>query len=338
MVGRDYWGTADTCQIVKCSAGYTLNNGLCVKCPAGSVCTPENPTPLPCAVLTDGEYTLSEPGSDSIEKCYRQCEPYKLQNGTAVPRTETAIYPNVCEYDGISDSGNPCEISGDFCIETSCKHNFELINQMCIPCAREYAISYKENGNCVVESCENGYHPNGQYCQENITKCTVPNAVAATQTWNIAKNAYDECIITECADGYHLTANTCQSDEQVCELPHGIGVRTWNHSKNEWGDCIATKCEPGYTMDSSLTNEYWEQCGRCNNMYAENGELAVSGYVDGCEIAACMYQGEKYALVNNECLFICRDISVADDGTGSQHWDDDTKKCVRECQPGYMQW
>ena len=139
-------------------------------------------------------------------------------------------------------------------------------------------------------------------------------------------------------NGYHLTANICQSDEQVCELPHGIGVRTWNHSKNEWGDCIATKCEPGYTMDSSLTNEYWEQCGRCNNMYAENGELAVSGYVDGCEIAACMYQGEKYALVNNECLFICPDISVADDGTGSQHWDDDTKKCVRECAPGYMKW
>ena len=259
-------------------------------------------------------------------------------SGTSVPSSDKAYYPKYCEYSCVSTTGNPGKDVNGICVETSCYFNFEMINGKCQPCNRPFAISYKPNANCVVESCALGYHPNGQYCEGDVIECTAPNAVVATRTWNHKKNAFAECVIEECADGYHLTANICQSDEQVCELPHGVGVRTWNHQDGIWGDCIATKCEPGYTMDSSLTNEYWEQCGRCNNMYAENGELAVSGYVDGCEIAACMYQGEKYALVNNECLFICPEISVADDGTGSQHWDEDTKKCVRECQPGYMQW
>ena len=170
-------------------------------------------------------------------------------------------------------------------------------------------------------------------CEADVSNCTAPNAIAATQKWNAQKNAFGECIITECADGYHLAANACQIDEQVCELAHGIGVREWNHNTNTWGECIATKCDPGYTNDRSMTNELWEQCGRCNNMYSANGELAASSYVAECEIASCMYQGEKYALQNNECVLICDTYS---DETGARRWDG--KKCVTECEDGYMAW
>ena len=186
-----------------------------------------------------------------------------------------------------------------------------------------------------MESCASGYHPNGQQCEDDVIECSAPNAVSAKQTWDTTRNAFGTCMITECEAGYHLGANTCQVDEQVCELEHGVGVREWNHKTNTWGECIATKCEPGYTNDPSLTNELWKQCGRCNNMYSANGELAASSYVQGCEIAACMYQGELYTLENNECRLICDTYS---DETGSRRWNASRKKCERTCEPGYTSW
>ena len=68
-------------------------------------------------------------------------------------------------------------------------------------------------------------------------------------------------------------------------------------------------------------------------MYGANGELAVSSYVQGCEIAACMYQGELYTLENNECRLICDTYS---DETGSRRWNGN--KCEFDCKPGYTSW
>ncbi len=339
MTGRDYYGTnvKDTCTIKLCVAGYTLSNGVCVKCPAGAICDPSGGSdePQSCATLTGGTHTESALGSDSKDDCFKVCEPYAVENGTAVPVTDTVFWPNDCEFKGQSVNGNPCDIVDGVCVETSCNYNFEMVNGVCKPCAREHAISYKTNGNCVVESCANGYHPNGQACEVDVIECTAENAVAATQTWDAGRNAFGACIITQCADGYHLGANACQIDSQVCELEHGVGIREWNHKTNTWGECIATECDPGYTNDRNLTNELWEQCGRCNNMYSANGELAVSSYVNGCEIAACMYQGELYALENNECRLICDEYS---DETGSRRWNASRKKCERTCEPGYTSW
>ena len=170
-----------------------------------------------------------------------------------------------------------------------------------------------------------------------MTGCVAPNALAATQVWNPSKNAFGECIITKCDAGYHLAANACQVDEQVCELEHGIGLQEWNHNTNTWGECIATECDPGYTNDRSQTNELWKQCGRCNNMYSADGDLAASSYVQECEIAACMYQGEKYILENNECRLICNEF---EDETGRRYWDNNKKKCIHDCneEKGYVQW
>jgi hypothetical protein len=207
---------------------------------------------------------------------------------------------------------------------------------VCVPCVRENAISYKQgDNNCVVEACQTGYHPNGQKCEKDVIACEAPNAVAATQKWDDDKNAFAECIVTECAEGFHVEVNTCQADEQVCEVEHGVGVRVWNHKANVWGDCIATKCDPGYTNDRNQTNELWKQCGRCNNMYGSNGELAASTYIEECEIASCMYEGELYTLDNNECLLICDSYS---DETGSRRWNSASGRCEHVCAPGYMEW
>ncbi|MBQ8686313.1 MAG: InlB B-repeat-containing protein [Alphaproteobacteria bacterium] len=343
MSGRDYYGAnvADTCEIKVCAAGYTLADGKCVECPEGYVCDPNDPDnpgkPKSCSVLTGGTHTMSDAGAKSVKDCYQQCEPYEVVNGTAVPVEEKAYYPAECDYEGRSDTGNPCEIVDGVCIETSCNYNFELINGVCKPCARENAITYKQNGNCVVESCASGFHPNGQACESDVTGCVAPNALAATQVWNPSKNAFGECIITKCDAGYHLAANACQVDEQVCELEHGIGLQEWNHDTNTWGECIATECDPGYTNDRSQTNELWKQCGRCNNMYSADGDLAASSYVQECEIAACMYQGEKYILENNECRLICNEF---EDETGRRYWDNNKKKCIHDCnkEKGYVPW
>ena len=343
MSGRDYYGAnvADTCEIKVCAAGYTLADGKCVECPEGYVCDPNDPDnpgkPKSCSVLTGGTHTMSDAAAKSVKDCYQQCEPYEVVNGTAVPVEEKAYYPAECDYEGRSDTGNPCEIVDGVCIETSCNYNFELINGVCKPCARENAITYKQNGNCVVESCASGFHPNGQACESDVTGCVAPNALAATQVWNPSKNAFGECIITKCDEGYHLAANACQVDEQVCELEHGIGLQEWNHDTNTWGECIATECDPGYTNDRSQTNELWKQCGRCNNMYSADGDLAASSYVQECEIAACMYQGEKYILENNECRLICNEF---EDETGRRYWDNNKKKCIHDCneEKGYVPW
>ena len=172
-------------------------------------------------------------------------------------------------------------------------------------------------------------------CAEDVAECAAPNAVAATQTWDVRTNAFGPCMITECESGYHLAENVCQLDEQVCELPHGVGMREWNHNSNRWGDCVATKCDPGYTNDPAQTNQLWEQCGECANKYSAYGQVAASSYVDECEIAACLYQGELYNLENNECVQICTTYS---DETGSRRWNPDTRKCEHDCADGYMMW
>jgi hypothetical protein len=147
--------------------------------------------------------------------------------------------------------------------------------------------------------------------------------------------SYGACKIVQCTDGYHLDANACVPNDKRCDIENGTGTATWNTQTNTWNECVVESCEPGYTTERTETNEAWKQCGRCNNMYAINGEIAVSGYVKGCEIASCMYQGEKYILENNECHLICDNQS---DETGIRRWDEKTKKCIQECNYGYLPW
>ena len=148
--------------------------------------------------------------------------------------------------------------------------------------------------------------------------------------------AYETCIIKTCEEDYHLASNACVANEQVCTVANGVGVKTWNADRKDWDPCEATSCAPGYTNDPSEKNNASEQCSECRNKVSILGEVAASGYITGCEIATCMYQGEKYNLENNECVPIC-DRPYSDE-TGSVMWNDMLKKCVRTCNPGYMSW
>lgn len=342
-------GGVNKCVATACAAGTYLEDGGCVQCPAGKACNggTDKPTDCPegsyCEGGTDtptqcpASHPKSHLNTTTITGCYQECTEYQLDGGTAIPKAPTASYPAVCEYTGKSDTGNPCEIVGDKCVETHCNSDYELINGRCRPCDRENALSYKPQGNCMVASCVTGYHPNGQKCDENVRECPAPNATLAQQTWDFSKNAFSTCTIVECESGYHIASNACVLDERECVVEHGIGTQEWNSASNSWGECIATQCDPGYTNDPYETNERTKQCGQCKNKFSVLGEQAASTYIQGCEIASCMYQGELYNLENNECVPICS-IEGREDETGTMKWDPSRKKCVRTCKEGYTSW
>ncbi len=332
-------------KLIDCAAGtYYPGKGLtCVKCTAGNFCPGETAMIengavnglKSCATETNGKYVLSSVGASSVNQCSLECQTINLTNAVGTPKNAVEFYPNVCQYTYRNSQGHVCMPQGDECVLSKCKADHEMVNGECQPCAREHAVSYKEGGNCIVESCGSGFHPNGLECQSDVQECSATNAAAAEQRWDAQKNTFGECQITECADGYHLVANACQIDIQSCEVENGVGVREWNHKKNGWGECEVTSCNPGYTNDSSDSAELWKPCGRCKNYYGADGKPAVSSYAQGCEIAACMYQGELYALEGNECRMVC---STYSDETGSRKWNASRGKCERTCNPGYSMW
>ena len=351
MTGRDYNDNGDepdTCEVVTCAAGYSLSNGQCVKCPAGSFCDgttggdgdADGDGAKSCADLGDGSWMYSAPGATSANDCYRKCEEQVTDNCTLTPVENKAYWPNNCQFTGTSATGNPAEVVDGVCHETSCINTYEMINGVCQPCDRENAISYKAEGNCVVESCVIGYHPNNSACEADIVDCTdnAPNATYAEQKWDSVRGVYSICTIKTCEDDFHLASNTCVPNEQVCDIANGVGTRTWNTTTNTWNACVATSCVPGYTNDPAEKNNASEQCSECRNKFSTLGEVAASSYSTGCEIASCMYQGEKYNLDGNECVPICED--GYSDETGRLHWNDRTKKCDRICNTdqGYMPW
>ena len=343
MSGHDYYTATDTCAITSCASGYTLSNGQCVTCPAGSFC---DGTPggeggngaKSCADLGDGSWMYSAPGATKASDCYRKCTGYVEDNCTLSPVETTAYWPNNCQYTGTSATGNPAEVVDGHCIETACISNYEMVNGSCKPCNRENALSYKPDGNCIIESCVIGYHPYNSVCEEDVKDCTdvAPNATVATQKWDAAHGAFGICTIKSCEDGFHLASNACVENEQVCNVPNGVGTKTWNTATGSWNECIATSCVPGYTNDPYEKNNASEQCSACRNKFSVLGEVAAASYSTGCEIASCLYQGEKYNLDNNECVPIC-DRPYSDE-TGSLRWNNATKKCERTCNPGYISW
>ncbi|MFQ6730245.1 MAG: InlB B-repeat-containing protein, partial [Alphaproteobacteria bacterium] len=168
---------------------------------------------------------------------------------------------------------------------------------------------------------------NLKQCTAGPKECTAYFAIRAYHYWDYDKSTYGKCIIEECEYGYHIEANACIPDEQPCDVLNGTGIKTWNDTTKKYDDCIATTCKPGYQINS-------ERCVPCDNMYV-NDEIAVSTYAHECEIATCLYQGEKYILENNECVPICES---AQDETGRREWDENSKRCVHTCNDGWIAW
>ena len=338
------WSTG----VVYCEPGtyYTGTGTLCEQCienyycPGGYFQTDTgsaDPESLKACIST-GIWNKSEPGASKETDCYTICENKSVENGTAMPENDKEYFATECSYKtGISNDGNPCDIIDEVCVETSCKVGYEMKNRICVECNRENAISYKDGGICQIKECVSGFHPVGDRCEPDVQSCTAPNAILAEREWDYKNNSFGPCTIKECDYGYHIASNACVSDVQPCNVENGTGFKEWNASSKKWGDCIATSCAPGYTNDSSESNEPNQQCGECKNKYSVLGKLAVSSYVQGCEIASCMYQGELYNLEYNECVPICP-LEEYSDETGSMVWDESRKECVHTCNEGYTMW
>ena len=334
VTGIIYRDGTNNCQATDCAETYYLNDGKCYMCEADNFCEPGK-APQSCP-----NGYKSDTGATSIYDCYKICEP--IDN--AKEQTEKDHYNDENKNNCVAKSCNKgyyldngkctkCP-DGSNCNETgtviSCEYDYELINGICQPCNREHAESYKTNGNCVIEKCTTGYHPNGQTCETDNKSCSAPNAKSATQTWNATTKVFGACIIEQCTDGYHLADNICQTNTESCKLDNGIGTRTWNTKSNKWGTCIVNKCNPGYEMKNN-------DCTECDNMRDDQGNIAVSTYIQGCEIGACMYQGELYTLnkKTKKCILICEEEQ---DATGRRQWNPNTGRCEHTCNPGYTPW
>ena len=280
---------------------------------------------------------MSAKGASKAEQCYANCPRTEVENGIGVATKDTVFWPEQCDYTWTDPDGNPCQVVNGVCVVSECRTGFQMKNGHCEACDVENALTYNNTGVCTVDTCASGFHPNGSRCDANVVECSAPNAIAAEQVWNSKTKSYSICTITECAEEYHLMSNACVADIQDCVVENGIGIKEWNHTTKSWGTCQATVCDPGYSNDKFETNEHTKQCGQCKNKFSLLGEVAVSSYANGCEIASCMYQGEKYILENNECIPICSEEGHSDE-TGYMYWDNNSKKCIRECNDGYMSW
>lgn len=363
----------EQCTPVLCDDGQYLNNITCENCPDGyphsdpnatsqyqcyDNCTTPCVNPTNCPVANATCTYGANPNSGHLYYGASTCDAAALVcpvdeftcisgyglnstgDGCVLCPAGTYSINGVCEPcpDGyISGAGatacEPCpagtisNTAGTAC--EPCPENTYWNNGTCLPCPPGYTSvpGSTSINDCILSECPDGQHVDHGACYDDVIGCTAPHASNATRTWNPILRAYDSCQIIECISGYHIASNACVLDDQSCAVPNGRGEREWNASQSQWGACIVTECNPGFEI---IGNE----CRECANRRV-NGEIAVSSYASECEIATCMYQGQKYALEGNECYPICENDF---DETGTKHWDENTKRCVRTCNPGYKMW
>ena len=310
--GAWYFGT-DACnatplvcpiESVTCAGGYGWNptNNTCEPCTGNEASINNSCEPCPDGTQPNADHTECVPCPDGTAGTNGTCEP-----------CAPGYVPNAQATECV-----PCP-AGTY-----------WENGICEPCPEDYSSVPGSVGldACFLAACPTGQHIAHGACEDDVIICDAPYAATATRTWNPTLGAYGSCQIQECEDGYHVASNACVPNDQLCNVANGRGERAWNGT--QWGNCVVTECDPGFEPNASNT-----ACGRCGNYMGADGQPAVSSYVTGCEIATCMYQGQKYALENSECRPICE---TASDDTGSKHWDNITKKCVRTCNPGYKMW
>lgn len=310
--GAWYFGT-DACnatplvcpiESVTCAGGYGWNptNNTCEPCTGNEASINNSCEPCPDGTQPNADHTECVPCPDGTAGTNGTCEP-----------CAPGYVPNAQATECV-----PCP-AGTY-----------WENGICEPCPEDYSSVPGSVGldACFLAACPTGQHIAHGACEDDVIICDAPYAATATRTWNPRLGAYGSCQIQECEDGYHVASNACVPNDQLCNVANGRGERIWNGT--QWGNCVVTECDPGFEPNASNT-----ACGRCGNYMGADGQPAVSSYITGCEIATCMYQGQKYALENGECIPICE---TASDDTGSKHWDNTTKKCVRTCNPGYKMW
>ena len=308
---------------VECQDGYVGANVSC----DGAQCT------ATCNACQSNEVSVN---GECVE-----CE-CTYTDDSGVASCGTSVVRNTCTQDPTCKPGyaNPtldCGGAGNAKCDAKCEicpaGTYGPDGHSCKPCPNgktSYPGSTSIN-QCFIDpgSCDDDEHVEQGVCVPNVMECAAPDAYLATRTWNASIGTYGPCIIESCIEGYHILANTCVLN--TCSISHG-------HGEYDSGSdtCYVTKCDPGYYESGNA-------CVECENKIVD-GDVAVSSYVSECEIAACMYQGQKYALdtKNNECVPICTadrfTLEDPDNPTGTIQWDERTKKCIRTCNPGYKMW
>ena len=336
----------------QCTAGHYQSGNDCPICPGNTIAA--NPGATSCTECP--EYTLANAehtqclycptGSILVNGVCEQCTAGHYQSGndcpicpgnTIAPNPGAASCTECPEYTVANQDHTAC---------ASCPAGSILVNGVCEQCA---AGTYQSGNSCVQcpagktsyagatsindcfidpGTCAPDEHVEQGECVSNTKECTVPHATSAKREWNASIGTYGPCVVETCdeANGYRVSGNACVKDS--CVVEHGSAETEWNVADNRW-ECIVTKCDPGYERSADD-----KSCVECYNRRVD-GEIAVSSYVSECEIAACMYQGQKYTLDGNECRLICEEKT---DETGSMIWDNIRKQCVRTCNKGYKMW
>ncbi|MDR1071565.1 MAG: hypothetical protein LBL21_02915, partial [Rickettsiales bacterium] len=333
----------------KCAAGYYCPLGSSVAteiiCPTGSFCLEKSGAPTVCPAnsycVVEGRSEVEcNPGYDlnidggGARTCDVRNGPCSVPNGNGARNPVTGICENVS-----CDTGYHASSDTLSCIpDKYCPRGEGWNGVACDACAEPDALDYKQvdNGACVISSCKTGFHLEGNIsqCLSNVKSCEVQNGTGE-QIWT--SKSWGACAVKDCDPGYHIEGNMCLDDILPCAIANGEGKKEWigTATLGYWGACEATLCYAGYTSDHTLTNDWTTQCGRCNNYYGYDGLQAVGSYSSECNIAVCMYQGEKYVLENDECVPICEDNS---DESGAMQFDSVTNKCQRTCETGYISW
>ncbi len=255
------------------------------------------------------------------------CDDAGLTQNCGQPRTIPAGTTGTVHFYAKWECAKPYHLNPAGTACEPCPAGTYWVNGACEPCPEYYSSNPGAVGieQCFLADCPDGEHIENGECVSDTKECDAPHAARATRTWNPELSAYGSCQVQECIDGYHIASNACVLDAELCTVPNGRGDREWNGTA--WGDCVVTQCDPGFEISDNA-------CTECENRRV-NDEIAVSSYASGCEIPTCMHHGQKYILENNECRLICQDHT---DDTGSMQWDNQSKKCVRTCKPGYKMW
>jgi uncharacterized repeat protein (TIGR02543 family) len=332
-----------------CAAGYYCPAGSDtateIICPVGSFCPEGSGQPTPCpsnnyCVQTKLAEAVCNPGYalnvsiGGVRTCDIIAGPCPIDNGVGERNVVTGICEVVSCNAGYSKSSDGLACKS----KTSCQRGQGWNGTSCVPCSLPGALDYSlaANGECVIAACAAGHHldKDKNECAPNTRECSIEKG-EGVQSWT--NKSWGGCVVSDCDSDYHIENNMCVENTLPCAIDNGRGVKKWigSAANGHWSDCEAELCNAGYTSDRALTNDWTVPCGRCNNYYGYDGSPAVGSYSSECNIAVCLYQGEKYVLEGDECVPICEN---REDDTGIMKFNSGTNKCERNCEDGYVSW
>jgi cysteine-rich repeat protein len=273
-VGSQVWraGGWEACSPSTCSAGYQLSLGSCIPagcgnglvevgeaCDDGNLIASDGCTAA-CAVAVcgDGLIRTGVEGCDDGNLLTDVCN-YGATSCTVCSAT-CAVVAGETDFcgDGLLDAAELCDdgngVDGDGCTSA-----------------------------CL---CGSGYHVAGSLCVSDFRSCTLPNALAAAETWT--GSGFGACTASACEPLYHSEAGLCVSNSRACTLANAtVAVQRWDGVG--YAVCEATACSSGFTLLAGVCTT-----ASCGNGALEAGEtcddgnqVASDGCTATCAVAAC---------------------------------------------------